>query len=609
MFDGFTQGEYDVPLENGVRNGKGTQKLSKNGEEYTLECTWENGKKNGEGILLDSNTVIAMRLNFKDDLIEGEGTLFDNGQVTFKGHWKNGERCGPCVEYVGGKVVFSGNYEHDKRNGYGILYDADQQPVFEGVWVDGAQGSVSIEEDDRGDRILVEKDANGHTLYVGGFKEGTVIRDGQGVVFDESGNPLKICVFKDGVEDRLVKEFVGKTIRIYDANGKKIYEGDYKSGSHRGHLSHTYVPHGQGKQFENGIMVYMGSFVDGHRQGEGNSYYPSHTLQYKGGWMDDKANGNGQFYSEDGTLVAEGEFVDNVYTDEERRVYVDTGRIDPIRSGGCGCFGKNRRAGTKQLSSLADSADGESTIVEVRTAKELRSLSDTTRSMQLSGLTDETGIDLSRFQRLRSLVIAAGALNTVKQVAICELRMLRSVEIQGGACCSPEVIADIAKKEFVVEGAQRSLEISSCEKLEEITIGIGACCDFARLTLMELPQLHELAIGECSDDASSRSDCFYWCKSVKFQGRNDEIDERQIWMLSRLLLLVMVVSIKSRVCILRVVVGGLCYIDLPQLKTLEFGFSACAGLQDIFETGSNLLELRGRRGKSIESQLYPCWRR
>lgn len=36
-----------------------------------------------------------------------------------------------------------------------------------------------------------------------------------------------------------------------------------------------------------------------------------------------------------------------------------------------------------------------------------------------------------------------------------------------------------------------------------------------------------------------------------------------------------------------------CIADLPKLREIEFGFRACAGLQDIFEKGSNLLEMRG----------------
>ena len=60
VFADYEKGAIDVPMEDGVMNGKGTEKLTKNNEEYTLECTWVNGKKNGEAVLLDSNSVMSM---------------------------------------------------------------------------------------------------------------------------------------------------------------------------------------------------------------------------------------------------------------------------------------------------------------------------------------------------------------------------------------------------------------------------------------------------------------------------------------------------------------------------------------------------------------------
>lgn len=58
-----------------------------------------------------------MKLFFKDDLIEGEGYLYDNGQVTFKGTWVAGKRCGFGQEFQGGKLLFKGQYKDDVRNG------------------------------------------------------------------------------------------------------------------------------------------------------------------------------------------------------------------------------------------------------------------------------------------------------------------------------------------------------------------------------------------------------------------------------------------------------------------------------------------------------------
>lgn len=333
MFDGYVEKSFDVPTENMVKNGKGAEILEKDGKEFTLECTWENNKKNGEGILLDSDGVIAMKLNFKDDLIEGEGILYQNGMVTFKGTWVEGKRNGKCQEFVDGHRVYEGSYENDKRNGYGIEYDETGVPVFEGEWKEGQQGLKKIKANKNGKKELIESDEDGNVRYIGGFKEGTTVRDGEGVEYDASGNPASTCIYKEGIVERRIKEFKGNNIIIYDDNNKKVYEGEYKDDA----LS-DYPPSGKGRLFEDGVMVYNGEFKNGKRWGHGCSYYKNRVLMYDGDWVEDKANGNGKFNNEDGLLVLEGEFVDNVCTLGSKRVHVDTGKVETVKEFSKCCF-------------------------------------------------------------------------------------------------------------------------------------------------------------------------------------------------------------------------------------------------------------------------------
>ena len=325
--------EYNVPLENGLRSGKGTQTYEKDGQTYTLECTWSNNLKNGEGILLDSNYVMAMKLNFVNDVIEGEGFLYDNGQVIFKGQWKEGQRCGYCEEFKAGHRIYAGNYDKDVRNGYGIEYDENNHILFEGEWVDGKQGLKFIEENKHGEKELIEVDENEKKKYIGGFKEGTVIRNGYGVEYDENEKPVRYCIYKEGIIERTVKEFKENTIVVYNEEGQKVYEGGYKKNR-----SLNYPPEGQGRQFMNNIMIYNGEFRNGKREGHGCSYYMNRTLKYEGDWMNDKANGRGKFNNEEGLMIAEGEFVDDIYEDSTMRIHVDTGKIDEIKKmKGCFC--------------------------------------------------------------------------------------------------------------------------------------------------------------------------------------------------------------------------------------------------------------------------------
>lgn len=295
---------------------------------------WSHNLKNGEGILLNSDYVMAMKLNFKDDVIEGDGFLYDNGQVVFKGTWKEGQRCGYCEEFKNGHRVYAGNYGSDERNGFGIEYDENGTVLFEGEWVDGKRGLKFIEENKQGKRELIELDENEKKKYIGGFKEGTVIREGQGVEYDENEKPCKISIYKDGMIERNVKEIKGDIIVSYDENGKKVYEGGYKKNR-----SQNYPAEGQGRQFCDNVMIYNGEFRNGMREGHGCCYYMNRTLKYEGEWKNDKANGEGKFNSEEGMLVAEGVFHDDVYEDETQRIHVDTGKIESIKKmGGCCCI-------------------------------------------------------------------------------------------------------------------------------------------------------------------------------------------------------------------------------------------------------------------------------
>ena len=317
-----------------VKSGKGTQTLEKDGKEYILECTWENNKKNGEGILLDPDGARAMKLHFKDDVVEGEGALYDNGRVVFEGMWVNGKRCGPAQEYVDGHCVFKGQYDDDKRNGYGIEYDETGVTVFEGEWKNGEQGLKRIKANKKGKKQLVEYSEDGKVKYTGGYKEGTVIRDGEGVEYDSEGNPVSTCIYNEGIVERRIKEFKNNTIILYDENNKKVYEGEYKNSPELG-----FPPHGKGRLFRDGVMVYNGEFKNGQRSGHGCSYYMSRVLMYEGDWLNDKANGNGKFNNEEGLLVVEGEFVDNVCTQGDKRVHVDTGKIESVKKmNRCFCF-------------------------------------------------------------------------------------------------------------------------------------------------------------------------------------------------------------------------------------------------------------------------------
>ena len=78
VLEGYEVVSKEGTTENKELNGKGTIIYKKDGQEYTLEGTWENGKLNGEADLLNSDSILVMKLHFVNDLIDGEGSLLVN---------------------------------------------------------------------------------------------------------------------------------------------------------------------------------------------------------------------------------------------------------------------------------------------------------------------------------------------------------------------------------------------------------------------------------------------------------------------------------------------------------------------------------------------------
>lgn len=478
-----------------------------------MECTWENGMMNGEGAFLDSDMILKMKLHFVNDLIEGEGSLYENGQLVFKGMWKGGQRCGFCQEYKGGKVVFKGEYSGEVRHGFGIEYDESGEILFEGEWINGTHGFKFIEEDDHGKRILIENDSNNVPIYRGGFKEGSMLRDGVGTEYLE-GVPTRVCEYQEGKEERVVKEFKGTTMIQYDNNKKKIYEGEFSDSGSRGPYAH-----GKGRQFINNVVVYNGQFDHGVRCGQGCSYYPTRTLQYEGEWAANMAHGYGKFYNEEGMLVVEGEFEGDVCLDNDRLIHRDTGVIESATRKGCFCFGANRRAGKKQLKS---SQEEEEEVVEITSKKDLDAASDRTLALRFkaNSCAEPTMLqmDLTRFRSLRRLMIESNALPFLKSLVISELPQLRYLDLGKNALVNSMLGDKYDNKEYTIKGAHRTLRVESCPHLQEISLAEGACADFMKLQLMDLPALKKLRVGVASDKADAPSQCFYWAEGLDLEG-------------------------------------------------------------------------------------------
>lgn len=423
----YMEGKIDAPLVNGVFSGKGTEVLTKDEKEYTLECTWENGKKNGEGIVLNEDSILVMKLHFVNDVIEGEGCIYENGHVQFKGIWKNGVRCGFGQEFGGGKLLFKGMYADDVRNGYGVSYSASGDVVFEGEWTNGSPGRKEIVEDDSGNRVLIEKDDDDHVIYKGGFKEGSVMRDGIGTVFDASGACVKMSVYSEDMEERCVRSFTNGAMTQFDASGHKIYEGSYIM------TSHGPVAQGEGRQFSPaGVPLYQGEFQQGHRCGFGRSFV-NRTLQYEGMWANDQANGRGKLFDPAGMLLIEGEFQDDVCSAGTESFHRERGKVT---SRGKGCFCRRSRPSLPTVSRGECEVKGVSDLPHAGEVRHVTVKKEVWGGIDTLGVTDWTSTEEIVFQgdETPAMPNQFATLQKQERIFISQCNALREIRFLRNAC-------------------------------------------------------------------------------------------------------------------------------------------------------------------------------
>ena len=197
------------------------------------------GEYNKEGIINGKGTkIINDKLIYKGEFIDGEyngkGLLIKNGASIF-GNWTKGICNGKVVYKKEGEFEYKGNFENNKKNGYGIESYSDGSK-YEGNFVNNKKSGKGV-----------YKFPNGE-MYEGNFE-----------------NDLY--------------NGVGKY--IWSLDGRK-YEGEFKNGIINGKGSFTY---------DDG-SVYHGYFENGEKNGEGYIVFPD-GKKYFGNWLNNELYGNG----------------------------------------------------------------------------------------------------------------------------------------------------------------------------------------------------------------------------------------------------------------------------------------------------------------------------
>ena len=217
------------------------------------------------------------------------------GNTTYVGQWKNGQKNGRGQQIWSDGSVYEGYWFHNMAHGKGRLIHS-QGTIYEGYWAfDQAHGTglyFTVEgsifqgnwHEDKQHGFGIEKWSNG-AFYEGDYFMG--MKHGKGKFKWEDGS----CYQGDFNENLIQGK--GK----YHWNDGREYDGEWKANKMNGKGVFKW-PDGK---------IYSGNYIEDEKSGIGVFFWPDGSL-YKGFWENGKQHGKGKFIDRDGS-VKEGDWI------------------------------------------------------------------------------------------------------------------------------------------------------------------------------------------------------------------------------------------------------------------------------------------------------------
>ena len=190
-----------IEVKNGDElNGNEIIGLLIDNDVYELVVSMNEGKKEGIGMIVREDGTLFMRMMFVNDECEGEVTKMNKyGNTVLKGRVSKGKEVGMWIEYDNsGNEVWRGLYQNGKR--YVALKEQEGMKGFYSEMSENGELLSVSEYDDKWRK-------NGRCFEV------------------ESGHLKRECVYENGRMKRVIREFIGRRMILFDDNGKKVYEG------------------------------------------------------------------------------------------------------------------------------------------------------------------------------------------------------------------------------------------------------------------------------------------------------------------------------------------------------------------------------------------------
>ena len=272
-----------------------------------------------------------MKQNAENELYGRCCFIYRNSSIAyFLGYIINKEFTGQgCYYNYQWKKIYEGNFEHNLKNGFGILFKEDGT-TYAGEFINDIpngkgvlyyQNSTRFEgnffngfPNDKGYLINSDKAIKQEIIY----KNGNIIE--QGEIYDYKRSKYKkkfkeeFKEFEKKCKSLGYEKYMNLMMNIKPTNDTYLLKRGIKEeigGIYIGEMNNIGFKYGRGVFIDNYTkMYYVGHFVNNEKFGKGINYYPNGTVQYIGDYRRNKPSGQGEFRYENGDIL-QGKFNSN----------------------------------------------------------------------------------------------------------------------------------------------------------------------------------------------------------------------------------------------------------------------------------------------------------
>ena len=408
----------------------------------------------------------------------------------------NGRRDGEAILLYDGTPLFYLEYSNGSLTGSIKRMNAYGTVRLKGTLLNGKETE-----------LFEEYDESGHVVWIGYYKNGSrwlqVVKDGIGKYYDKKSemngeyyivytDSVALCLYVNGVCNRVIKRIGEKIMIEYNENGKRIYKGGYQ-----GSLASGFVRSGFGTEYtDNGnIALYSGNWNNGMREGFGTEYRMLKPI-YTGNWKNGRRHGEGTESDVNGNVVKSGKWVNGVH---ESNIPKPSELVIP-----------HRAPRVVQNTTTYYSQPTQNTTQYTTGTYNPKPTQNTTRVYNNSVGRDSIMVGSCQHEyspsfkidswfiehdTLRRIKIGHNSYINAESFEICNFSRLETISI-GDGCFSPEANGCVFR-------------VINCPSLYTIEIGESSFLYYEHFELSELNSLRKIDLGKCA---------FGYCHDVILNG-------------------------------------------------------------------------------------------